>query len=71
MKEHIKILLPYATAVGVIWLGYHVIEVNNQQRKLIAAQQVIEAPNGARKKTAGDIVTFLEDLSSGKEGSQQ
>jgi len=71
MKEHIKILLPYATAVGVIWLGYHVIEVNNQQRKLIAAQQIIEASHGTRKKTAGDIVTLLEDLSSGKEGSQQ
>ncbi len=65
MKEHIKILLPYVTAVSVIVLGYHLIEVNNQQRKLTAAQQVVETTDGASKKTPADLVELLDGLSAG------
>jgi hypothetical protein len=71
MREHIKILLPYVTAVSVIVLGYQLIESSNQQRKLTAAQQVAETTDSTSKKTAGDLVTLLNDLGSGKEGSQK
>ncbi len=65
MKEHIKFLLPYVTAVGVIVLGYQLIEISNQQRKLIAAQQVVETTDGTSKKTPADLVKIFNDLGTG------
>lgn len=64
MKEHIKILLPYVTAVSVIVLGYQLIEISNQQRALMAAQHVVETADGASKKTPADLVDLLNGLSA-------